>query len=282
MKSGLGEIADIVRTSETPGAVSRRLRAWSKSKSSAVYAPLAKALFVPAVMSDMAGQLMVYGREVDRVKFDAADEVTAFLDLPWEEALRGWRARGLMSPEEFAKMLGDYEQRSEKARKLMLDQVQVLVRARLDDAISNGTSFKEFAQQIQEGTAKLGLSAQDPQYLSTVYRTNIQAAYGAGRFRAITDPDVIDARPYVQYRTVGDAVVCPRCDALDGIKHSACYSAHGDAYHDIAPPNHWNDRCSLVTLSREEAKGLKVLDEPPEAGAPAPGFDGPPVAKLKT
>jgi len=280
MQAGLGEIADLLRASSTPATARRKLAAWSKSKTNAIYDHVGDAIFVPAVMSDLAGQLMVYGREARTIKLDASSEVTAFLDLPWEEALREWRARGLMSPDDFDTMLRDYAQRSDTARRLMLEQVQTLVRAKLDAAIVEGTSLKQFADEIQDGTAKLGLTAQDPVYLETVARTNIQAAYGAGRFRAMTDPVVIDARPFVQYRTVGDALVRPSHQMLDGIEHGTCYHAASTTWHRIAPPNGFRCRCSCVTLSREEAKGLEVLGEIPVGGEPDAGFDGPPVAQL--
>lgn len=581
MQGALEQIAQIVRSSATPAGVSRKLKTWAKKPD--IYDELGNAIFEPAVMSDMAGQLMVYGREAQTIKLDASDVVTAFLDLPWEEALREWRARGLQSPTEFQRMLDGYAQRSDVARRLMLDQVQALVRAKLDTAIADGVSMKRFADQIQEGTAELGLSAQDPAYLeclpgdtpvsaavvtaahrrwhegtmvevitsngrkfsatpnhpmltragwraagelcegddlvgharkqgfvvlgqddvatpppsisevfdalanadvvervhgatcdfhgdgsdrdidvvrparalrigsfsalrqplgeyvftesdmatssfcgacgnlivvtqrcgfcdvpvanasaleplsdgamaclemkrelvgalaggisfnqfadrdiaarrlasgrstaseesgarvaqravdaglsnrdeeyssiesclggdtvhaeageiefdrvisvsvrefsghvynlstthgyftiaglitgNTVFRTNVQAAYGAGRFRAMTDPAVIEARPFVEYRTVGDALVRPSHAILAG----TCYHSASATWHRIAPPGGFRCRCSMVTLSRDEAKGREILGEIPAGGEPDPGFDGPPVARL--
>jgi hypothetical protein len=163
MQDGLAEIAAIVRAAKTPAAVAKKLSGWAKSTS--VFEAIGDAIYVPAVLSDLAGQLMVYGREAHTIQLDASNEVTAFLDLPWDEAIAEWKARGLMSPDEFAKMLGDYAQRSAKARELMLEQVQTLVRARLESAIAEGSTFKQFADAIQAGTARLGLSAQDPAYL---------------------------------------------------------------------------------------------------------------------
>lgn len=280
MQEGLAQIAGLIRSANTPAAAKNAVLRWSKSKRNAVYDHIGDAIYVPAVMSDMAGQLMVYGREASIVRLDAEQEVTAFLDLPWKEALDEWRKRGLMSPDEFATMLGDYAQRSDRARALMLEQVQTLVRAKLDTAIADGTSLKQFADEIQDGTAKLGLTAQDPAYLETVYRTNVAAAYGAGRFRAMTDPDVIEARPFVQYRTVGDALVRPSHEVLDGVTHGTCYASASDTWHQIAPPNGMRCRCGCVTMSRDEARGLTVLGEIPAGGEPDAGFDGPPVARL--
>lgn len=209
----------------------KRLKQWAKSTSA--YDDIGDAIFVPAVLTNIAGQLMVYGHEAQTVKLDAREEVTAFLDMPWEQAIAEWKARGLQDDDEFEAMLKGYAERSDVARQLMLERIQDVMRTALQTAIADGTSMKQFADDVRDGTVSLGISQADPSYLDTVFRTNVQAAYGAGRYRAMTDPDVMEARPYVQYRTAGDALVRPSHAILD----QKVWSIEGDAWHKVAPPN---------------------------------------------
>lgn len=278
MHSVLGEVAEVIRSSKSAGGVSKKLKQWAKHP--AAYDQIGDAIFEPAVRSDLAGQLMVYGREAKVIKLAAADgggEPVPWIEKPWDEALAEWRARGLMSDQEFSKLLRDYAQRSDVARKLMLEQVQTIVRQHLDDAIAQGRSLAEFASDVERGIEPLGLSSPDAWYTETVLRSNVQAAYGAGRYRALEDPAVQDVCPYIGYRTVGDARVTPQCAALDRL----AWSIDDPAWREVAPPNHFNCRCSQSALTADEAEDYDIVDNVPDAGTPSPGFGGPPVARLQ-
>lgn len=278
MQSVLGEVADVIRSSKSAGGVSKKLKTWAKHP--AAYDQIGDAIFEPAVRSDLAGQMMVYGREAKIIKLAAADgggEPVPWIEKPWDEALAEWRARGLMSEQEFSRLLRDYAQRSDVARRLMLDQVQTIVRQHLDDAIAQGKSLSEFASDVERGVGPLGITPNDPSYLNLVFRTNVQAAYGAGRYRAMEDPDVQAACPYVQYRTVGDARVRPAHALLDGL----VWPVSTAAWRQVAPPNGFNCRCSEVSLTAEEARDYTIVEHIPEGAEPDEGFGGPPVARIK-
>jgi len=271
------EIAALVRKAGSPEALEAKLAAWRPNDES--WEQLGDAIFVPAVLSDLAGQLMVRGSEAHVIQLDAKDK-PAFLDLPWAEAIEEFKARGIMKPTELSTLLKDYAQRADKARQLMLAQVQTFVRSELEKTLREGGTFRDFSKAIDSGGASLGITNDDPAYLKMVFRTNVQSAYGAGRFRAMTDPDVINERPFVQYRTVGDARVREEHAALDGPTHNTCYRADDPVWHRIAPPNGFSCRCGFVTMTADEAIGLTVLSEVPEAYVPTPGFDGPPIARV--
>lgn len=267
------EIAALVRKADSPEALAATLKTWHPNSES--WERLGDSIFVPAVMCDLAGQLMVRGSEARTIQLDAKDK-PAFLDLPWVDAIEEFKARGIVKPTELSTLLKDYAQRADKARQLMLGQVQTFVRSELEKSLAEGGTFKDFAARIEDGGTGLGITEADPAYLNMVFRTNVQSAYGAGRYRAMTDPDVMDAQPFVEYRTVGDARVREEHAVLD----KTVYAIGSDEWQRIAPPNGFNCRCSMVTLTRDEAKGRKVLTAVPEAYVPTPGFSGPPVAKV--
>lgn len=230
------------------------------------------ALFQPMVMAEMAGGLMVKGREAEQVRLALGDgqDAQAFMNMPWEEALEEYRRRGVVKPDELRRLISDYADRSVEARQLMLERVQERVREMLATAIEEGQSLGQFAESLEGEAQGLGITAEDPAYLQTVFRTNVQSAYGAGRFRAMQDPDVVEARPFVQYRTVGDARVRPAHAELDG----KTFRIDSDEWKRIAPPNGYNCRCSMVTLDEYDGEVSTTI---PDDALPDEGFDGPPV-----
>lgn len=241
------------------------------------------ALFVPGIMADMAGQLMVHGYEAGNtrigeraLKFAADGSFQApgsFLNLPWDEAIAEFKARGLLTDSQFSSMLRGYADQSADGRERMLRRLQERMQLLLGQVVERDQTFDEFADAVADGTADLGISEQNPSYLQTVFRTSIQSAYGSGRYRAATHPDVLEARPYSQYLTVGDAFVRPAHAKLA----DRVYKTDSDAWRLIATPNGWNCRCSSRTLTREEAKELGVKRVIPKGAEPEELFAGPPI-----
>lgn len=272
------EIASIISGASSIEEANAGLEDWKES--TAVFERLGDVLFVTTVLADLGGQLMVAGREAQVVQMAAGDDKPAspkpFLDLPWSDAIEAFKARGLVKDSDFETLLGDYAQRSAVARKLMLDQVQSEVMRHLTDAIAEGDTFDQFAGKVDELTDSLGLARGKPTYLQMVFRTNVQSAYGAGRYKAMRNPVIARTRPFVQYRTVGDVRVRDEHAVLDG----HVFAVDDPVWQRIAPPNGFNCRCSMVTLSNAQALGLPVSTAIPDGYIPTPGFDQPPTATL--
>ncbi len=269
------ELARLIYDAPTLESAQQRIDRWGPDGNA--WHRLGDTLFVTTVKADMAGQLMVK-RDVGAGRFVFAEpgKKVPFLDQPWVDAINEFRARGIVKPSELSTLLGDYAQRAVVARQLMLENIQTEVRAQLEKALTEGGTYQEFAQALDEKKVPLGIADVDPSYLKMVFRTNTMSAYGAGRFRAMTDPDVIAERPFVEYRTVNDA----RVREQHRILHKTVYRADSEEWYRIAPPNSYNCRCAAVPITAEEARGSKVLSEPPKAYEPDPDFDSPPVAKL--
>lgn len=79
-------------------------------------------------------------------------------------------------------------------------------RAAIDKAIGLGTSLQEFRKDFDNIVKQHGWSYKGSRgwRSKTIYATNIQTAYAAGRYKQMTDPDVLKRRPYWQY-LVGDS-----------------------------------------------------------------------------
>ena len=266
------ELADAVRTADSPKEARAAIAAVRKRHAND--SAIADAIFIPRVMADLAGQLMVHEHEapgavvpamprVIQMALGDSQPIEAFLNLPWDEALDYFRERGVVSESDLQKLLRDHATETKDARRALLEQVQERTHALLGDAIEKGQTFDEFATALANDADGLGISNADPAYLQTVFRTNVMDAYGAGRAAAMNHPDVMAARPYRQIRTANDGRVREEHQQLEGLT----FASDGPLAQ-LRPPFGFNCRCSVVSLSEYDGE---VIDELPP-GAVAPGF----------
>lgn len=228
-------------------------------------------LMQPAVVADLAGQLFVRNVELAQNKRLLADDRRpAFLNLPFQEAVDYWRREG-GSEEGLQAVLKAYRERAQGASQLMLDRISQAAVDRIEAALAEGQTLRDFAQGMRDDTIALGISPASSSYLETVYRTNVQTAYGAGRFRQLTEPAVIEARPWVQYRTAGDNRVREAHQVLDGV----IFDARSDEWQKVAPPNGFSCRCSIVSLDDQD-----VHDELTRGGKLASSVDSDDLARM--
>ncbi len=142
-----------------------------------------------------------------------------------------------------------------------VDQIQAVLDA-LDRVLAGGGTFRDFRRAVAKGD----VDARLPRHrLALIFRTNIQAAYAAGRWRQAEAGK--DARPYLMYLAVNDARTRPAHRAMHG--HIARVDDPWWKTHH--PLNGFNCRCTTRTLTEAEAKRRGV--RPPPAAAPDPGWD---------
>ncbi len=158
-----------------------------------------------------------------------------------------------------------------KATKL---EVLRTIRQSADRAITEGITLKQFADELEPRLRKLGWwgkhvkegpdgTAQLVQLgshhrLKTIFRQNLASAYNAGRYReqARQAKLAIGARPYWQYVAVLDGRTRDHHRAL----HGKVFRHDDPIWDTIYPPNGWNCRCRVRTLSDNalNRRGLKV------------------------
>lgn len=124
----------------------------------------------------------------------------------------------------------------------------------IDKALSKGTSLEDFKKEVGESLrAAWAGSVKDPAWrLETIFRTNIQHAYAAGRHHQATAPEVLADRPVWMFDAILDGRETPICEACDGTKLPADHSW----WRTHTPPLHHNCRSSVITLTEEQAGEL--------------------------
>ena len=140
-----------------------------------------------------------------------------------------------------------------------LDMVEAVRRSMLD-AMENGVRLKEWKATVSQALDAAGFTGERPLRLETIFRTNVQSAYMAGRYAEMSA--MADMFPYWQYSAVNDGRTRPAHRALSG----KVYPAEHPFWKTWYPPNGFNCRCSVKALTRRqvEDRGLTVEDDIPE------------------
>ncbi len=216
-------------------------------------------------------------------EFEAEYQGLGFDPLPPENAI-AWIQKRVPLP--LKRLEGALEASREYGADLTKDLVNAVadkIDASLSDYVKAGADMNEFLKGLDDVAGQVGLTDTDPFYWETVFRTNVQTAYGAGKYEIMRNPEVEAAMGYYQYLSVMDSAVTELCQSLHGL----VWAADDPAVSKFWPPNHFNCRSTMVplTLDEIEAEGLTVSDGAPEidgeAVVPDEGFAGPPKMRFE-
>lgn len=139
----------------------------------------------------------------------------------------------------------------------------------IDDALRDGTTLDEFKKRVGAKLAE-EWGAPNARRVETIFRTNVQSAYNAGRFAEMTRPAVLAVRPFWKFVSILDGRTTATCAPLNGVivRHddeSGFWRTH-------FPPLHFNCRSTVVSLSRGETERAGGVKPVPKAKAPGEGF----------
>lgn len=97
-----------------------------------------------------------------------------------------------------------------------------------------------------------------PRRLATIYQTNMQSAYMAGRYNAAIQ--ATDTHPYWMYIAVADGRTRPSHMAL----HRKVFQWDDPIWQTIIPPNGFNCRCRIIALTEREVNRRGLIVESSE------------------
>lgn len=200
----------------------------------------------------------------------AAPDLAALFELPPEAAIAAFRSKGYAISWNWWDTWRDAHAKAFTVAKVLRLDVLQDIRAAVDQALAEGKTERWFQQTLGPVLQRKGwwgrkmVVAPDgstqvvregsPRRLETIFRTNLQTAYAAGRWKAF-QANAAD-RPYVQYVAVMDSRTRPAHAALNG----RVFRLTDPVLEVIAPPNGWGCRCRLRALSEADLtrRGLKV------------------------
>ena len=145
------------------------------------------------------------------------------------------------------------------------------IRSALENALQGGQTLKQFTAALQptleaqgwwgkqvivdsQGVGEM-VQLGSPRRLKTIYQTNLQSAYMAGRKASMEE--TTDTHPYWMYVAILDGKTRPSHRAL----HGQVFRHDDPIWASIFPPNGFNCRCRVVALTESAVKrrGLRIV-----------------------
>ena len=174
--------------------------------------------------------------------------ILEFKPLPPKEAVAYFRAKGYKFTWNWWEMWQADHHKAFTVAKVMRADILADIREAVDKAIAEGMPFSEFQKQLEPTLKTKGWWGQlvdpktgkpywagTPWRLKTIFHVNTQVSYNVGRWRQMTDPDVLRHRPFWQYLHRPCRHPRPAHLALDG----KVFPADDPFWNEHYPPNGW-------------------------------------------
>lgn len=196
-----------------------------------------------------------------------------FQPTDFKEVREYFRARVPMHPGDFALLEDDAKLLAFTVSQIASMDMIAAIQNEIDRAIEDGKTVPQFREEFQDFLERKGFEGMEPYRADTIFRTNLQTQYHVGRYAQMTDPDVIQERPWWMYSAVHDSATRPEHLGHDGEVHRA-----DDPFWDMwYPPNGYNCRCDVITLDDDDLAMMKEKGVARETSTapidlPDPGF----------
>ncbi len=200
---------------------------------------------------------------------DGIDAVLSRKDMTFEEAVDYFKERVPVAAATFYSIAEEYRALAFTVSGYTKAQILKRFYDELLNALEKGSTLQEFQANMNDFLEAEGYEGLDPLQADLIFRTNIQTAYNVGHYQQMTDPAVMELRPYWQYDAVNDSHTRPSHLEMD----ERVFPADSPVWDVWFPPNGFKCRCTVRTLSKRqvEQRGLKVETSFP-AIAPDPHF----------
>ena len=202
-------------------------------------------------------------RILNEGNWDASSDPAAF-----SGALKFFRRRTVISKSEAEKLGSDAAyQAFWVGGGLQLEQVGKVF-DEIDRAIVAGESFQDFKARVADIFSSEA-------HAETVFRNATQQSYTSGRFHQMTDPKVLEARPYWMHDSVLDSGTTHQCRTLDG----KVFPANHEHWRTHYPPGHHRCRRSVRSLTKRAAERRGIETETPDGVVVPEGWGRLPPAR---
>lgn len=195
--------------------------------------------------------------------------ITARLDLEPKDAVEYLESKGNVLAWDYTDVWLDANAHSFTVAKATSLDVFQAIRTEVSKAVGPGQTFDAFKKTLRPRLEQMGwwgkhealdidtgeitkVQLGSVRRLRTIYQTNVQTAYMAGRYKRYVDNAV--ARPYWRIVAIMDGRTRPAHAAL----HGKVYRWDDPIWSIIFPPNGWGCRCRVVALTEAEFRKLGV------------------------
>lgn len=203
---------------------------------------------------------------------EKAPNLALAFNLPPERAVEYFRSRGTRIAGDWKSVAAAVRSGSFSVAGVMKAQVLDDIRSALQDAIDNGQTYGDFKRGLVPKLQAAGWWGRwpadpetgeilpgngiKPRRLETLFRTNLQGAYMAGRYKGMVEAS--DSHPYWMYVAVMDDRTRPAHQLLNG----RVFRWDDPVWEVIYPPNGYNCRCRVRPLSERDLrrKGLALSE----------------------
>lgn len=194
---------------------------------------------------------------------------TGFAERPLKDAIRSFLEREVVSEKEFASMESAARRRSFSVARMANKEMVRTVKRELTRQLAVGADLREFGKHAAERFKSAGWVPANSSHVETIFRTNVLGAYNGGRVRQMTQPEVLDARPFWQILTANDGP--PRQRYTHRAVHGVVLRAGDPWWKGASPPFGYNCRCRIRSLSLKQG-APKVMEGTSLRDLPDPGF----------
>jgi SPP1 gp7 family putative phage head morphogenesis protein len=193
-----------------------------------------------------------------------AADLAAVIGLPPADAIEYFKSKGFAITWDWSDLWRDAHARAFTVAKAASLDVLGAIREELTRALTEGRTLAQFRKSLEprlralgwwgkqvmerpDGTAEL-VQAGSVWRLRTIYRTNLQSAYMAGRWRQLKE--MADLRPWWEYVAVMDAKTRASHAEMNGFTFR-----HDDPFWEsFYPPNGFNCRCRVRAHSDADVR----------------------------
>ncbi len=173
-------------------------------------------------------------------------------ELEFPEAVEWFSKRVRVTPDTWSAMDAKARQRAfVVAGVARLDLLHDVHRS-LQEALQRGETFEAWKAKMGPALEKewAGTVKDPARRLETIFRTNIQQAYSAGRQRQLRDPAVLKYRPFWLFDAIMDNATTRMCHSANGT-----LLPHDDPWWAThTPPLHFNCRSGIRSLRAKQAE----------------------------
>ena len=198
-------------------------------------------------------------------------DLKAIFGLEPEQAIAYLKSKGYAITWNWQEMVDQAHDISFTVAKAMRLDLLSDIRGALETALQSGQTLKQFIADLQpvlesqgwwgkqvivdsQGVGEM-VQLGSPRRLKTIYQTNLQSAYMAGRKASMEE--TTDTHPYWMYVAILDGKTRPSHRAL----HGQVFRHDDPIWASIFPPNGFNCRCRVVALTESAVKrrGLRIV-----------------------